>query len=135
MLTTIFNNTICRFKTGHGLSAIIYMSNALRRILVTSQGSCTSPSIWVAALDLDPVLWSIETKYICFKLTILTGTSIDRIGDMYVDKSAPMCLSQDLDFKNKQKILNLNKHMGKIAQDFEKKLFSIGGSFSISKYV
>ena len=45
ILETILNNTICKLKTGHNLSARAYMSNSLRRILGTGQGSCASPSI------------------------------------------------------------------------------------------
>ena len=45
MLTTILKNTIYKLKTGHGLSARTYMSNALRQILGAGQGSCASPSI------------------------------------------------------------------------------------------
>ena len=131
MLTTILNNTIYQLKTGHGLSARTYMSNALRRILGTGQGSCASPSIWVVVLD--PVLWSIATKYVCFKLTTPDGAGIDRIGDTYVDDTTLMCLSQNPRFSHKQTATKLSKHMGAIAQDFERKLFSTGGSLSLPK--
>ena len=111
MLTTILNNTIYQLKTGHGLSARTYMSNAHRQILGTGQGSRASPSIWVAVLD--PVLWSIANKYVCFKLTTPDGKEISRIGDTYVDDTALMCLSQDPNFSNKHAATKLsNTHGG-----------------------
>ena len=93
MLTIILNNTIYRIKTGHGLSARTYQSTALRRILGTGQGSCASPSIWVAVLD--PILWSIATKYVCFDIKPPAGEQISRLGDAYVDDTALMTIFQN----------------------------------------
>ena len=51
MLTKVLNSTIYKLKTGHGISARHYMSNQLRRILGTGQGSGASPCIWTLVLD------------------------------------------------------------------------------------
>ena len=45
ILTIILNNTIYKIKTGHGISAKQYQSDALRRILGVGQGSCAAPAI------------------------------------------------------------------------------------------
>ena len=131
MLTTILNYTIYKLKTGYGLSARTYMSNAFRQIIGTGQGSCASPSIWVAILD--QVLWSIANKYTCFRLKTPFGAGIDIIGDTYVDNNALICLSQDPNFTSNQTAQKISKHMEKISQDFESKLFSIGVSLSLNK--
>ena len=57
MLRIILQNTIYKLRTGHGTSAKVYMSNQIRRILGTGQGSVESPYIW--ALVLDIILWSV----------------------------------------------------------------------------
>ena len=119
MLTTVLNNTIYKLKIGQGLSARTYMSNDLRQILGTSQGSCASPFILITILDF--VLWYIANKYIyiCFRLVTPTGAGIDRIGETSIDNSAIVCLSQDPDFTSTKTIQNCNKHMESITQDFE----------------
>ena len=60
MITIILNNTVYKLRTGHGISARAYMSDALRRILGVGQGSCAPPAIWMAVLDPHPVLISRE---------------------------------------------------------------------------
>ena len=44
-----------------------------------------------------------------------------------------MFLSQDLDFTSNHTAIKLSKYMEAIAQDFERKLFSTGGSLSLNK--
>ena len=83
MITVILNNTVYKLRTGHGVSAREYMSNALRRILGVGQGSCASPAIWMAVLD--PILWSLAEKFHGFRLESPSGIKINRIGDAYVD--------------------------------------------------
>ena len=132
MLTTILNNTIYKLKTGHDLSAQIYMSNTLHRILGTEQGSCASLFIWINVLD--PVLWSIANKYTCLKIITPAGASIDIIGDTYMDTTAIVCLTQDPDFTSPHTAQKLSKFIEEIAQEFARKLFSTGGSLSLNKY-
>ena len=60
MITTILQKTIYKLKTGHGTSAHVYMSNQIRRILGTGQGSGASPCIWI--LVLDTILRSVAKK-------------------------------------------------------------------------
>ena len=81
---------------------------------------------------LDPVLWSIANKYICFRLITPTGAGTDRIGETNIDNSAIVCFSQDPDFTSTKTIQNFNKHMESITQDFERKLFSTGDSLSLN---
>ena len=71
MLTIILNNTVYLIKTGEGLSAREYMSNALRRILGVGQGSCAAPAIWTVVLDTK--LWSVANKYTAFNIKSPTG--------------------------------------------------------------
>ena len=131
ILTTILNNTVYRIRTGHGISARTYQTNALRRILGTGQGSCASPSIWVSVLD--PILWSIAVKYSCFQLDTPAGSKISRIGDAYVDDTSLMKTATTEEYNNRASVLQLTTEMEEIAQNFERKLFSTGGSLNLKK--
>ena len=51
ILTLILNNAIYKIRTGHGVAAQIYTSNALCRVLGVGQGSCAAPVIWAEILD------------------------------------------------------------------------------------
>ena len=131
MLTMILNNMVYRIITGHGLSARTYQTDALRRILGTGQGSCASPSIWVAVLD--PILWSIATKFTCFQIDTPLNKTIDRIGDAYVDDTSLMATFDSLAANSTVAEVKLTAHTEKIAQDFKWKLFSTGGRLNLKK--
>jgi len=131
MLIVILNNKVHRIRTGHGLSAQTYQTDALRRILGTGQGSCASPSIWVAVLD--PILWSIATKYTCFQIDTPSHDSIDRIGDSYVDDTSLMATSAIPATNSPLEEVKLTAHMETMAQDFERKLYSTGGRLNLKK--
>ena len=131
MLTMILNNTVYRIRTRHGLSARTYQTDALRRILGTRQGSCASPSIWVTVLD--PILWSISTKFTCFQINTPLNKPIDRIGDAYVDDTSLMATSDSHVTNSTAAEVKLTAHMENIAQDFERKLFSTGGRLNLKK--
>ena len=83
MLTNILKTAMYNLKTGHRLSARVYMSNKVCRILGIGQGSGASPCIW--ELVLDTIIWSVATKHTCFKLISLSGINISKVGDAFVD--------------------------------------------------
>ena len=131
MLTKVLNSTIYKLKTGHGISARHYMSNQLRRILGTGQGSGASPCIWT--LVLDTILWSVALKHSCFQITSPSGTKTHRVGDAFVDDTSIFLLlppHQDMVRYSPQ---DLADKIAIIAQDFERKLYSTGGNLSLSK--
>ena len=69
------------------------MSNQIRRILGTGQGSGASSCIWT--LVLDTILWSVATKYSCFELNSSSGIHINRVGDAFVDDTSIFFLTRD----------------------------------------
>ena len=131
MLATILNNTVFYLRTGHGISARIYCSNSIRRILGSGQGSGASPCIWTAILD--TILWSVAQKYMCFYLQSPSGLEVYKVGDAYVDDTALMyvaCTNRDGKQDDTEAV---RTQIESIAQDFERKLFSTGGELALHK--
>ena len=131
MLTKVLNSTIYKLKTGHGISARHYMSNQLRRILGTGQGSGASPCIWT--LVLDTILWSVALKHSCFQITSPSGTKTHRVGDAFVDDTSIFLLLPPHHDMVRYSPQDLADKIAIIAQDFERKLYSTGGNLSLSK--
>ena len=134
MLTIILNNTIYKIKTGHGISAKQYLSDQLHRILGVGQGSCAAPSIWTAVLD--TILWLVAEKYVAFQMTSPTGQHKERLGYAFVDNialMANMLPEQNITKDSTIKEHDMTTHMKKIAQDFERKLFTTGGALALHK--
>ena len=104
------------------------MSDSLRRILGVGQGSCASPSIWMAVLD--PILWSIAAKFKGFNITTPSGATISQIGDAYVDDAAFLTALHPQG-ELSQQIVHIAALMGNILQDFERKLYSTGEELSL----
>ena len=131
MLATILNNTIFYLRTGHGVSARTYCSDSVRRIIGTGQGSGAFPYIWAAIFD--TILWSIAQKHTGYKMKSPSGKKVSELGDVYVDDTALMHVAQiDTDMKQEGReevIIQKNK----MAQDFEKNLFSTGGELALHK--
>ena len=101
MLAIVLNNTVFYLRTGHGVSAKIYCSTKIRRILGTGQGNGASPCIWTAILD--TILWSIAQKYHLFSVQSPSGKVAEKLGDAYVDDTALMYVSQsDTNGNNKE---------------------------------
>ena len=82
---------------------------------------------------LDPILWSLAVKYSCFQLDTPSGKQINRIGDAYVDDTSLMKTATEEDFNSAASALQLTKEMEAISQNFERKLFSTGGSLNLKK--
>ena len=131
MLTIILNNAIYKIRTGHGILTQTYQTNDRRCILDTGQGSCASLSIWFAVLN--PMLLSMAVKYTCFEVKSPSGRHISRIGDAYVDDISMMKTSDSLATNNQQPFIQTTVEMEEIAQNFERKLFSTGGSLNLKK--
>ena len=131
MITTILNNTVYRLRTGHGISARTYMFTELQRILGVDQGSCASPAIWMAVLDL--LLWSLGSKFHGFRLKIPSGININRIGDAYVDDVVLTMTYPTNEDDHSTQIQTLQKLMEVFLQDFERKLYTTGGEMSLKK--
>ena len=107
------------------------MSIALWRILGVGQGNCASPVIWMTVLN--PILWSIASKFHAFRLKSPAGIGILRIGDIYVnDVVLTITYPTDEDDHSTQ-IKIVPKLMEAFLQDFERKLYSIGGELSLKK--
>ena len=131
MLATILNNTIFYLRTGHGVSARTYCSDSVRRIIGTGQGSGAFPYIWAAIFD--TILWSIAQKHTGYKMKSPSGKVVRKIGDAYVDNTALMYVAQtDTEMKQEERE-EVNTEINKMAQDFEKKLFSTGGELALHK--
>ena len=131
MMGEILQNTIYKLKTGHGISDRTYFSNSLRRILGSGQGSGASPCIWT--LVLDPILSSVSKKFKCLEILTPSKKTINRIGDAFVDDTAlflTLTLSED---ENEITPEYIATKLQEIAQDFERKLYSTGGSLSLPK--
>ena len=103
MLTIILNNTIYRIQTDRGLSTRSYQTNAFRRILGIGQGSCASPSIRVAILD--PIIWSLASKYICFHIDTPIQATLDQIGDAYVDDTSLLTKTESVTTNSQASVL------------------------------
>ena len=131
IITTILNNTVYKLRTGHGMSARTYMFTTLRRILGVGQGSCASPAIWMAVLD--SILWSLANKFHGFKLESLSGISINRIRDAYVDDVVLLMSYPTEEEDHSTQIKTLLKLMEAFLQDFERKLYTTGGELSLKK--
>ena len=131
MLTRVLQNTIYKLKTGHGLSAKAYLSNQIRRILGTCQGSGASPCIWT--LVLDTILWAVANKYKCFHIQSPSGIQINRVGDSFVDDTSLFYINNDDPTLKPHSTQDIAHHLEIIAQDFERKLHSTGGKLSLPK--
>ena len=131
MLTIILNNIIYRIQTGHGLSTRSYQTNALQRILGIGQRSCASPSIWVAVLD--PIIWSLTSKHICFHINTPIQATIDQIGDAYIYDTSFLTTSEGVTTISQAPVLKWTAHMEQVAQDFARKLFCTGGRLNLKK--
>lgn len=130
MMGEILQNTIYKLKTGHGISDKTYFSTTLQRTLGSGQGSVASPSIWT--LVLDPTLLLVSKKFKCLQVITPTKKTINRIGDAFVDHTALFLTLTQLD-DGKEIIPEYIAHkLQEIAQDFERKLYSTGGSLSLS---
>ena len=123
------NKTVYRIRTGHGLSTRTYQADATPCVLGTGQGSCASPSIWVPVLD--PILWSIATKFTWFQIDTPLNKTIDRIGDAYIDDTALMATSNSHATNSTAAEVKLTAHVENITQYFERKLFSTGGRLNL----
>ena len=82
---------------------------------------------------LDPILWSIASKFTCFQIDTPTNDKIDRIGDSYVDDTSLMATSDSPATNSPLAEVTLTAHMSKIAQNFERKLFSTVGRLNLKK--
>ena len=131
MMGEVLQNTIYKLKTGHGISDRTYFSTTLRRILGSGQGSGVSPCIWT--LVLDPILLSVSQKFKCLEIITPTKQHISRLGDAFVDNTALFLILTQLDDNKVITPEYIAKKLQEIAQDFERKLHSTGGSLSLPK--
>ena len=70
----------------------------------------------------------MTTQYTCFEVTSPSGSKISRIDDVYVDETFIMKTLDSSAINNQQQVLQITAAMEEIAQNFERKLFSTGGS-------
>ena len=129
MMGEILQNTIEKLKTGHGISDRTYFSTTLRRILGSGQGSGASPCIWT--LVLDPIFSSVSKKFKCIVIFTLSKKTINRIGDAFVDDTALFLILSHSEDNKEITPEYIALKLYEIAQDFERKLYSTGGSLSL----
>ena len=132
MLAIVLNNTVFYLRNGHRVSAKTFCSTEIRRILGTGQGSGALPCIWTAILD--TILWSIAQKYLLFCMQSSSGKVVEKLGDAYVDNTMLMYVAQGDSTGNKNETrTEVIKQITKTAQNFEKKIFCMGGELSLQK--
>ena len=84
-------------------------------------------------LVLDPILLSVSQKFKCLEITTPTKQHISRLGDAFVDDTALFLILTQLDDNKVITPEYIAKKLQEIAQDFERKLHSTGGSLSLPK--
>ena len=78
-------------------------------------------------------MWSIAVKYSCFQFDTPAGWTIPRIRDAYADNTSLMKTVTAEEYNNMASVLKLTSEMKEISQNFERKLFSTGGSLILKK--